>query len=345
MDSERRSESSSATRSEAEVPLDVLPLHSTNLLTVLDEDGVIQYESPSVERIYGYDQDDLVGDSVAEYFHPEDRESVVAAFQAVVNSQEEAIESVEYRHLRADGTYLWVESIASANPTPDGQYVVNTRDISEQKEREQHLQTTNEQLEEFASVVSHDLRNPLNVAQARLELARAESESPHLDDVATAHDRMGTLIEELLTLSRAGKQVSKTEQVALADLVETCWQTVSTADATLVTDTDQRLRADRGRLQQLLENLVRNAVEHGGADVTVTVGECASRFYVEDDGPGIPASERTHVFTAGNSACGGTGLGLNIVEKIVEAHDWRIRVTDGTRGGARFEITDVGLAQ
>jgi len=342
MDSNSRSESSPSTNSETRVPLDLLPLHSTNLLTVLNENGIIQYESPSIERIYGYGQDELVGEQVAEYFHPDDREEVISAFQTVVASEETTVEAVEYRHEQADGTYTWVESVASANPTPNGYYVVNSRDISTQKEREQHLQNTNDRLEEFASIVSHDLRNPLNVAQGQLQLAQENCDSEYLANVARAHDRMEALIEDLLTLSHAGNQLSETETVALASLSEMCWQTVATADATLTTDTDQHLRADRGRLRQLLENLIRNAVEHGGEDVTVTIGEVETGFYVEDDGPGISAEDRTEVFEPGTSTTErGTGLGLSIVRQIVGAHGWQIRISDGTQGGARFEITNV----
>ncbi len=105
MDSNRRSESAARNGSEAKIPLDVLPLHSTNLLTVLDENGIIHYESPSIERIYGYEQDELVGEQVAEYFHPDDREDVVSAFQRVVSSEEYTVEAVEYRHRQADGAY------------------------------------------------------------------------------------------------------------------------------------------------------------------------------------------------------------------------------------------------
>jgi PAS domain S-box-containing protein len=337
MGSNRQRDTSSSANSDVEIPLEVLPLHSTNLLTVLDEDGVIRYESPSIERIYGYEQDELVGEQVAEYFHPDDREEVVAAFETVVSSEEDAVEAVEYRHRRADGTYEWVESVASANPTPDGHYVINTRDISNQKEREHQLET-------FASIVSHELRNPLHVAQGRLQLAMEDCDSEHLAAVATAHDRVGTLIEDLLAVSRTDKQVSDTERIDLARLSETCWQMVPTANATLVTETDHYLLADRSRLQQLLENLIRNAVENGGEDTTVTIGELDAGFYVEDDGPGIPTEERTQVLETGISTTpGGTGIGLSIVTRVAEAHSWQLRITEGRNGGARFEITGVEL--
>ncbi|TKX52453.1 HAMP domain-containing histidine kinase, partial [Halorubrum sp. SP3] len=85
-----------------------------------------------------------------------------------------------------------------------------------------------------------------------------------------------------------------------------------------------------------------NAVEHGQTDVTVTVGELANGFYIEDDGQGISPDERDDVFEAGYSqSTDGTGFGLSIVGQIITAHDWQIHVTDGSDGGARFEITDV----
>ena len=208
--------------------------------------------------------------------------------------------------------------------------------------RERALTEQNDRLEEFASIVSHDLRNPITVAEGRVELAAMECDSEHLEHVERAHERMRTLIEDLLTLAREGETVTEFEAVALPALVEGCWANVDTDEATLVTDTERTVRADENRLKQLFENLIRNAIEHGGGDVTVTVGELDAGFYVEDDGPGIPADEREAVFEAGYSTREeGTGFGLSIVERIVEAHEWEIDVTDGEEGGARFEITGV----
>jgi len=208
--------------------------------------------------------------------------------------------------------------------------------------RERDLARQNERLEEFASVVSHDLRNPLTVAEGRLELAREECDSDQLDEVRRAHERMSALIDDLLTLARDGEAVGEFESVDLGTLVEGCWQSVDGADATLVTESDATIRADGSRLQQLVENLMRNAIEHGGEDVTVTVGALNDGFYVEDDGTGISESDRDAVFEAGYSTTGdGTGFGLSIVERVADAHGWAVRVTDGADGGARFEITGV----
>jgi len=219
------------------------------------------------------------------------------------------------------------------------------RDITEQETREQELARQNERLEKFASVVSHDLRNPLNVAQGRLELAREQYDSAHLDSAANAVDRSISLIEDLLTLAREGEQASERETVDLAKMCDGCWQNVEAVDATLVNEADRRVRADPGRLKQLLENLMRNAVEHGGEAVTVTIGDLEDGFYIADDGSGIPVEERDQVFDAGYStATEGTGFGLNIVQEIAEAHNWTARVAESDDGGAQFEITGVEFA-
>ena len=76
--------------------------------------------------------------------------------------------------------------------------------------------------------------------------------------------------------------------------------------------------------------------------MTVTVGDLPDGFYIEDDGPGIPQADREEVFAAGYStASAGTGFGLSIVNRVAQAHGWDVRVTDGSDGGARFEITGV----
>jgi signal transduction histidine kinase len=155
---------------------------------------------------------------------------------------------------------------------------------------------------------------------------------------------MDGLIDDLLTLAKQGQSVGEVEPVALPELANTCWQTIQTGEATLTVEAECVLRADAKRCQQLLENLIRNAIEHGGEAVTITIGELADEdgFYVADDGPGIPADEREMVFDSGYStADSGVGLGLAIVKEIVQAHGWTVEITQSEHGGTRFEISDV----
>ncbi|QAU12069.1 PAS domain S-box protein [Halorubrum sp. BOL3-1] len=241
-----------------------------------------------------------------------------------------------------DGTDEFLARILATAVETAFQAAERTRRLHE---RSRELERQNDRLEEFASVVSHDLRNPLNVAQGRVELAAEECGSEHLDAAVTAHERMEALIDDLLVLAREGETVSETDPVRVADAVRGCWSTVDTADAVLSVETDLTLRADESRLRQLLENLIRNAVEHGGDDVTITAGALDGGFYVADDGPGIPANERDAVFDAGYSTSeSGTGFGLRIVEQVADAHGWEVRAVESEAGGARFEVTGVESA-
>jgi len=213
----------------------------------------------------------------------------------------------------------------------------------EQRQYREHVEERNERLEEFASIVSHDLRNPLNVAQGSLEAARAETDSDHLDAVTESHDRMAALIDDLLTLAQEGDSIDDREPVNLGTLCSECWATVDSRDATLHVETDVVVDADESRLRQLLENLFRNAIDHGGDDVTITVADLPDGFYVEDDGPGVPETDRERVFESGVTTDEeGTGFGLRIVDEIAGAHGWTVTLTESAAGGARFEITGVG---
>ncbi|TKX58229.1 HAMP domain-containing histidine kinase [Halorubrum sp. SS7] len=211
--------------------------------------------------------------------------------------------------------------------------------------RQTELRRERDRLEEFASVVSHDLRNPLNVARGRVDLAAAERpDDEHLEVVASALDRMGEIVEETLALAREGKSVDEVEEVAIDECARRCWSRVETADATLRVTGPVTVRADPDRLSHVFENLFRNAVEHGGRDVTVRVGELdgATGFFVEDDGPGIPDDRVERVRETGfSTAEDGTGFGLSIVERIVDAHGWTLRIDEADDGGARFEVVGV----
>ncbi|WP_144925844.1 sensor histidine kinase [Halorubrum salsamenti] len=211
--------------------------------------------------------------------------------------------------------------------------------------RQAELRRERDRLEEFASVVSHDLRNPLNVVHGRVDLAQqAHPDDEHLAAVEPALDRMDEIIEETLTLAREGKIVDDADNVDLAECARECWSRVDTADAALRVNGSMTVRADRDRLSHVFENLLRNAVEHGGSDVTVRVDalDGENGFYVEDDGVGIPEGDFDRVRETGyTSSTDGTGFGLSIVDRIVEAHGWELQIGDGDEGGTRFEISGV----
>lgn len=210
----------------------------------------------------------------------------------------------------------------------------------ERHHQQQELRRQNERLERFANVVSHDLRNPLGVAQGRVEMIDDE----HADVVAKNLDRMEAIIEDVLTLAREGRSVDETNPVDLSVLVTNCWANVETESASLSVDDGITIDADESRLQQLIENLLRNSIEHVGEDVSIHIGQLPDGFFFEDDGSGISAENREEVFEAGfTTNRDGTGFGLNIVKESAEAHGWTISLTNGTKGGARFEFTGVTI--
>ncbi|MCG1004277.1 MULTISPECIES: ATP-binding protein [Halobacterium] len=228
-----------------------------------------------------------------------------------------------------------------------GRMVVVT-DVTGEETARRRIERQNERLGRFASVVSHDLRNPLNVASGHVDLERETRDSEHLDAVARALDRMEQIIESVLLLAREGEDVGEYSRVSLATLAERAWSSVPAEHATHVVDTDLVFDADTDRVVQILENLYRNSVEHGGPEVAIRVGalDDSEGFYVEDDGPGIPAEHREDIFELGYTTGQGTGLGLSIVETIASAHGWGVSVTDAEHSetGARFEVRGVETA-
>jgi signal transduction histidine kinase len=227
-------------------------------------------------------------------------------------------------------------------------------DITAQRERTRELIEQRDRLDEFASIVSHDLRNPLEVAKIQLEAARNRGDDVHFEKVDNAHERMERIIEDVLTLARQGQVIDEIGEATLSIVVDDAWSSVSAPNSTVHLSEDAVLAADSERLQELLENLFRNAVEHGstspgqaeddGPGVTVSVGLTDDGFYVADDGPGIPEEDRERVFEGGFSTSSeGTGLGLVIVSRIADAHGWEVSVGESSQGGALFTFSDVEI--
>ncbi|MFW6382709.1 MAG: PAS domain S-box protein [Haloferacaceae archaeon] len=346
---------------------------ATSAILTVDATGTIHTANQSVERLFGYAPEELVGEPLStlipeEFVAPHD-----AGFERYLETGERSIDwgNVEFPGQHRDGSTLPL-SIAFGEVGYEGtRYFVGIlRDVSEREARKRELAERNDRLEEFASVVSHDLRNPLGVAEGRLELAREEPIDEHFDAIERSLGRMRTLIEDLLTLAREDEEEPAVEPIDLGALATDCWETVETADATLQNTADRTLYANRSRLRQLVENLVRNSIEHGSTDVqsqaggalehgssgstraeadptavTVTVGDLEDGFFIADDGPGIPPAEREAAFELGYStSADGTGFGLGIVTQIVEAHGWEIDIVDDDAGRMRFEITGVAFA-
>jgi len=327
-----------------------------------DAEGHVEVWNDAAAETFGYEAEAVRGD-YPPIVSGEQAEQLRELFERVVGG--ERITGYEMEMERADGSVLDAR-ISFAPLTDDAGTVQGTvgivSDVTDQKERERRLHRQNERLDEFASLLSHDLRSPLEVSSSRLELLETtadldEEASDHAEQARAALERMDELIEDALTLAREGRDIGETRPLALDSLATRAWQTVSTPAATLdVTAAEGAVvEGDRSRLLELLENLFRNSMDHarptadqqpadGGRvleddHLTVRVETVEGGFAVEDDGEGIPAEERDQILEPGyTTAAEGTGLGLAIVTRIAEAHGWDVSVTESDAGGARFEF-------
>ncbi|MDQ2071256.1 PAS domain S-box protein [Haloarcula sp. NS06] len=292
------------------------------------------------ERQSGFDTESLTGQTPVEAAGPDSGRRIADHYKRCVSAGETI--TFEERDLHPTGVWETQVTPIFADGEID-RLVAISRDISDRIEYREELERQNDRLEEFASIVSHDLRNPLSVLEGSLALARDTGNDEQFDRCYRAIDRMKELIEDLLTLAREGDTVSETEPLDLESTVQSCWHAVETSDATLEVPAESTIYADESRVRQLLENLINNAVTHGGPAVTVEIGTIGeSGFYVADDGGGIPAEQHETVFESGYTTTdGGTGFGLAIVKEIAAAHDWSVSVTESDTGGARFEFRGV----
>ncbi|MFW5939208.1 MAG: GAF domain-containing protein [Halolamina sp.] len=305
---------------------------------MIDGEPIVRRVNSAFEQTFGYAAADVVGASLDDYIVPPEESAGAAQYNDRIAEGDRVQAEVE--RLTADGPkhfLLQVTPLEVGEENVPG-YAIYT-DVTEQREREAELRRQNERLDQFASVVSHDLRNPLNVAAGYLDLVRETGDLEKLDNVDDALDRMDALVTDLLRLAREGKDVGETRSVSLDAVARTAWSHVATDEGALVVETRREVDADADRLVALFENVYRNSVEHAGAETTVTVGDLTDRegFYVADDGPGInPAIEP---FDPGvTTSDEGTGFGLSIVKSIAEAHGWSVSTAESENGGARFEF-------
>jgi PAS domain S-box-containing protein len=309
------------------------------------EDNPLIYVNERYEEMTGYTSEEATGENCRFLQGEETAAQPVAEMREAIDDRRPV--TTELRNYRKDGSEFWNRISIAPVRDNDGNllnFVGFQQDITEQKESERKLQRQNERLEKFTSVISHDLRNPIGIAEGYVDLAEERGNPEDFQTIRKSLSRMDTMIEELLTMASADTIIEDREPIELVVLVHEAWQTAQTEGATLEVAVDSKvsITGDRDILLNVFENLFRNAVDHNEPPLTVRVGaldEAQEGFYIEDDGDGIPEEEREVVFDHGHTtSADGTGLGLYIVNELVMAHSWTITVTEGTDGGARFEV-------
>ena len=346
----------SVQRSEEQYRL--LAENSTDLISRHSLDGVYTYASPACRALLGYEPEDLVGRSAYDFLHPEDLEHIVGAHEAIASQS--ATQTVAYRVLCKDGTYIWFETtsriVREPNTGEAREIVAVSRDISERKAVERMK-------DEFVSTVSHELRTPLTSIMGSLGLMlgglmdRVPDQLKKLLDIAHRNsERLANLMNDILDIEKieSGKMEFRFAAVPLMPLVDQALEANQSYAQRygvrfVITNAvpSATVRADSERLMQVFDNLLSNAAKfsppNGEVEVSITQRDDAFRVSVSDHGPGIAEEFRDRVFekfTQADSSTtrqiGGTGLGLNIVKSIVEKHGGRVDFMTEENEGTTF---------
>ena len=321
---------------------------------ILDQSGHVQLVNRSLQEFFGL-KSDVRGQTIMEALRLQELAEITRRLPAegIVQAQELELAGAQPR---------WVEVNAAAVLDREGTQrgsILVFHDLTRLKQLENTRQ-------EFVANVSHELRTPLSLikgfVETLLEGAKNEPElaTRFLGTIEKHTDRLTYLIEDLLTISKleSGQIVMNLQEVALRDeagrVIDDLQSRAAAKQVTLRNEVPADLhgRADADRLQQVLFNLVENAIKYGRAEGTVILGGKVSaedgklELSVQDDGPGIPAEARERVFErfyrvdrARSRETGGTGLGLSIVKHIVQAHGGEVWLQSDPGHGATFFFT------
>jgi PAS domain S-box-containing protein len=307
--------------------------NSSDVITVLDADGVIRYQSPAVERILGYRPDELLGREIRGLIHPDDAEALEALSNG--NAPRDLPSTHAFRMAHADGSWRHIETAANANVTADsglGAMVLNSRDVSErvylgeelrqaQEARVAELQKTADRLRALdemknaiLSAVSHELRTPLtSVLGYGVTLQRAdngeieaspEDRQDFLSHLVRNARKLDRLLEELLDLDQLSRGVvlPRLHTEELGSFVRRAVGDIEIpSDRTISVETEQvMLPIDGPKVERIIENLIANAVKYSPAGAPVWVRVERTRdgalIVVDDVGGGLPDQDKVAIF-------------------------------------------------
>ena len=342
---------------------DVVLNSLADIVYLADLDGDLLRWNRRLNEVTGYSDEELSEMSVVDLVADLDRERVGQAFQQIVERGEYARE-IELRTVA--GETIPYHTVASVVDDGDGaaSYVCGVaRDITDRRETErrldaaiEELERSNAELEQFAYVASHDLREPLRMISSYLQLLERRY-GGELDDDADEFigyavdgaDRMREMINGLLAYSRVGRYDEQFEELDANAVVETALSNLEVAveesDAVVEVDDLPTVVGDHRQPTQLFQNLVSNAIKYAGDGPPRVAIDCVHRddvheFRVADDGVGIDPDVTDDLFaifsTAGDD---GTGIGLAVCEKIVERHGGEIWVDSTPGEGSTFHFT------
>jgi PAS domain S-box-containing protein len=369
MDDPRYSVFAHRSRSTGERLFRTVVEHSPNGVVMIDRQGSIILVNRETERLFGYSREELIGQSI-EMLVPGRFRGGHATFRDGYYGKPQPRSMGAGRDLyglHKDGSEVPVEIGLNPIETDDGLFVLaSVVDIGPRKHAEEELRRSNEELERFAYVASHDLQEPLRTVTSYMQLlerrhrSRLDGDALEFIDFAVAGaKRMQRLIEDLLSFSRLGTRggalVPVDANSVMRDVVSNLQAAIVESRGVVTVDPLPSVMADAIQLEQLLTNLVGNAIKfHGSALPRVHVSARRdgrfARFSVRDNGIGIDPRFFDRIFVIfqrlhARDEYAGTGVGLAICKKIVERHGGRIWVESSQGTGAAFYFTLIGSTE
>ena len=334
-----------------------------------DSFGPLDQVNTEMSRLLGYTPEELTSMSPGDLTHPDDAERERALIAELAAGRRSAY-GLEKRNRHKDGHWIWVGVTVSVleGEDPPRSAVAHVLDISERKRTEtelertrQNLERSNAELDQFAYVASHDLKEPLILLSAYARMLE-ERHGDDLDEegrtflghVREEAGRMKTMIDDLLDYSRLETRAEAASRVELAEMLDTALRTLAPRieEAGAKIDIEGELPAVEGspaQFERLLRNLLANALKFRGKEppvVTVSAERVDGEWVVSvrDNGIGIDPGKERQVFDIfqrlhGQEEYGGTGMGLAICKRIVERHGGRIWVEPAPGGGSAFKFT------
>ena len=325
---------------------------------LLDPQGRIASWNRGAERIKGYTAEEVLGRPLSTFYTPQD----VAAGEPerlMREAERHGDAQAEGWRVRKDGSRFWASVVLTALRDDDGRLVgfgKVTRDRTESKAYEDELARSNADLEVFAGVISHDLREPLQLITAFAEMlqermAGADAHSRELvDRMAAAGRRMREMLDGVRAWSRVGASAEAMSDVELGPLAATVVGSLRPAlserGVEVVLGDLPTVRGDAPQLGQVLQNLIGNAAKFGATRVDVSAQRDNGDWVISvaDDGPGVPPEHAEEIFgmfsrLGTEPGVPGAGIGLAIAARVLERHGGRIWVEARRGGGSVFRFS------